>query len=161
MPQTDTTELLRQALKAGGMLSDVVSSQTCVCSEDRQCVTCVSYSAWQRVSDEIEDTLLDIEHSLEGSEEDRAWSAVEDMRSALEAMMNKESGGLERDATDSEMVFKLESIRTNLLCAVERLGEANTKLSSERDRWYQIAEMYYLCREGAEGAFQRELGEKN
>ena len=159
MPQTDTAELLRQALKAGGMLSDVVSSQTCVCSKDSQCAMCVSYSAWQSVSDEIEDTLLDIEHTLESGEEDRAWSVVEDMRNALEAMMNKEDDSLESD--NSGMVFKLESIRTNLLCAVDKLVDENAKLSDERGRWYGVAEMYYLCREDADQAFQRELGEKN
>lgn len=38
---------------------------------------------------------------------------------------------------------------------LEEVAETISKLIAARDRWYKIAEMYYLCVDGADQEFQK------
>lgn len=159
-PDNRIVDLLKQALKAGETMSKRVSEAECSCTDDRQCDGCESYETWRVVSDEIEDTLLDMEYTENDDESDdreAVWEAIEDLRIKTEAVKARETESQEA----AKRVEKLETIRANLLRAVEKLGECNIEMQKQRDGWYKIAEMYYLCADGADGAFQRALGERD
>lgn len=160
IPDNRIIDLLKQALKAGEMMSKRVSEAECSCIDDSQCVSCESYETWRVVSDEIEDTLLDMEYADnedENGDRDALWEAIEDLRAKTEAVKSRETESHET----ARRVEKLEAIRANLLRAVEKLGECNIEMQKQRDEWYKIAEMYYLCAGGADKAFQRALGERD